>query len=347
MSSVVEKNNVRLESRSKMFLRSNSFQKLCSLAHPIRLKGFKSNKEALKSIFESLIVTTRGVIQSVTYRILCFLFLTPFTRLVDQTLSKLSGQDGKFSTVRLILKLTLSTIVSTDEAKEKCDNDDSDRRLVEVPTATQCVDTGIQTENEIPADETLTNPATTEQFFDCTDDTTPRPTIGELRCQFLENSLPLASGSSRNPPALNLLVYGCVVCCFGQLSVLAYLLNVAATIPPGLIFLILALSYIGYVMMRIFLNQCLPTRADPVKMTTTTMALVPVTAAITRKCSKPKGIHPILAAVRKHVASVLQRDSNLVPITDSPRMSRRSNAARRNRVLLCTHDKTISKMKIL
>ncbi|XP_058458721.1 uncharacterized protein LOC131435149 [Malaya genurostris] len=357
MSSIIDKNKIRLESRSKMFLRSNSFQKLCSLAHPIRLKGFKSNREALKSIFESLIVTTRGVIQSVTYRILCFLFLTPFTGLVSRTLSNFSGQDGngKFSTVRLILKLTLSTIISTDDAKEKCDKIDSESRLKQIPTSsssTEYVETGIQTEDS-PADgEPCSLLPSKEQFFDCKDDAAPRPTSDELRSRFLENSLPLPRTSSgQQRLTLNLLVYGCVLGCIGQLSALVYLLNVAATIPPGLIFLILALGYIGYVMMRIFVDECLPIKEEPEKTSTTTttteMAVVPAVSAITDKCSKPKGIHPILATVRKHVASVLQRDSKLVPITDSPRMNRRSTAPRRNRVLLCTHDKTISKMKIL
>lgn len=40
MSSLMDKSKLPgLEARSKMFLRSNSFQKLCSLAHPMRLKG--------------------------------------------------------------------------------------------------------------------------------------------------------------------------------------------------------------------------------------------------------------------------------------------------------------------
>ncbi|XP_055530357.1 uncharacterized protein LOC129721622 [Wyeomyia smithii] len=348
MSSIMEKNKLRLESRSKMFLRSNSFQKLCSLAHPMGLKGFKSNKEALKSVFESLIVTTRGVIQSVTYKILCFLFLAPFNRLVGRPLSILSGEDGKFSTIKLILKLTLSAIVSSDKDGDKCDKEAAAVVSEVLPRA---VDSAIQTEEEDtkPTEDS----AAEEQFFDCKEENsvTPRPSTAELRDQLLKNSRPSGSApaTSYGSVPLGLLVYSCMLGCFAQLSALVYLLNATVRNPPGLIFLVLALGYIGYVMMRIFLYEqsCsleVKTAKAPPTRTTSCMALIPVSST---EAPKPKGIHPILSIVGKHLASLLQRDSELVPINaGSPRMSRQSTPSR-NRVLLCTHDKTISKMKIL
>lgn len=346
MSSIMQQDKIPTESRSKMFLRSNSFQKLCSLAHPMRLKGFKSNKEALKSVFESLIVTTRGVIQSVTYRILCFLFLTPFTRLLSRPLSLVAGKDGKFSTVRLILKLTLSMIISTDKAKEECDNVvDLPEPEEEVPTQTKCVDTGVQTEVSEP-----------EQFFDCRNEFMSKASVRELRNRLLEKSRPSvtqASGQRKRFP-FSLMVYGSVLCCFVQLSALAYLLNVAAKVPPGLIFLILALGYIGYVMMRIFFDEYSSNRTDLSKpsaatTTTTTTTTTSTAMAVARRAPVPmaapsKGTHPLLAAVGKQIASLLQ-NNKLVPINGSPRRSR--SAASRNRVLLCADNKTISKMKIL
>lgn len=359
MSSIMGKSEIPTESRSKMFLRSNSFQKLCSLAHPMRLRGFKSNKEALKSVFESLIVTTRGVIQSVTYRILCFLFLTPFTRLLDRTLAASSGEDGggKFSTVRLILKLTLSLIISTDKASEvKCDNepehvDSSDSAAA----AATCVDTAVQTET--PQEECEEQQQ--QQFFDCEDDFAGRPSAQELCSRFLENSRPFAPATAPQGQALslNLIVYGCVLCCFGQLSALAYMLNVANTIPPGLIFLIAALGYIGYVMMRIFFDEYSPSRTDLSKSTTTdvVVATCPKTLArVDRPKARlpPKGIHPLLVSVvGKRVAAAIMHSKLLLPavpaIADgSPRMSR-STVTGPNRTLLCGNNKTISKMKIL
>lgn len=349
------------ESRSKMFLRSNSFQKLCSLAHPMTMKGFKSNREALKSVFESLIVTTRGVFQSVTYRVLCFLFLTPFSKLVSEPLAaavSTTGKDGRLNTVRLILKLTLSMIVSTDKAVIECDEGRFDCSAADdlAEQSAKCVDTGVQT--ELPR---ATDPREEVQFFDCKEDsnvTTPsKPSSQELLLRLLETSPPSESISSTRSKQLSLqvMVYGCVLFCFAQLSVLAYLLNVATRIPPGLVFLIASVAYIGFVMMRIVFNQCSPKEMDfastkPTSSTTTTVALVKVT----RKApSQPKGIHPLLAAVSKQVASVMQsRTMMIVPVGgpgSGSRMSRCDMVPRsrsRTAVPAMLENKTISKVKL-
>lgn len=360
MSSLMDKSKLPvLESRSKMFLRSNSFQKLCSLAHPMRLKGFKSNREALKSVFESLIVTTRGVFQSVTYRILCFLFLTPFSKLISEPLAAAvsTGKDGRLNTVRLILKLTLSMIVSTDKAEVQCDEGQFDCSAADelAEQSAKCVDTGIQTEPPKP-----TEPG--DQFFDCKKDsivTPSKPSSQELLLRLLESSPPSGSSNSNNSSSqskqlsLQVIVYGCVLCCFVQLSVLAYLLNVATRIPPGLVFLISSVAYIGYVMMRIVFNQSSPKGTDLVSTkptsTTTTVALVKVT----RKApSPPKGIHPLLALVSKQVASVMQsRKLIMVPVSSSgsARMSRCDMVPRsrsRTAVPPMLDNKTISKVKL-
>lgn len=351
------------ESRSKMFLRSNSFQKLCSLAHPMTMKGFKSNREALKSVFESLIVTTRGVFQSVTYRVLCFLFLTPFSKLVSEPLAaavSTTGKDGRLNTVRLILKLTLSMIVSTDKAVIECDEGRFDCSAADdlAEQSAKCVDTGVQT--ELPK---ATDPREEVQFFDCKEDsnvTTPlKPSSQELLLRLLETSPPSENISSTRSKQLSLqvMVYGCVLFCFAQLSVLAYLLNVATRIPPGLVFLIASVAYIGFVMMRIVFNQCSPkemdfasTKPTSSATTTTTVALVKVT----RKApTQPKGIHPLLAAVSKQVASVMQsRTMMMVPVGgpgSGSRMSRCDMVPRsrsRTAVPAMLENKTISKVKL-
>lgn len=343
------------ESRSKMFLRSNSFQKLCSLAHPMRLKGFKSNREALKSVFESLIVTTRGVFQSATYRILCFLFLTPFSKLVSEPLAaavSTDGKDGRLSTVRLILKLTLSMIVSTDKPEEESDNDRLDRLSADesAEQSAKCVETAVQT--ELPK---VTEPAETlEQFFDCKEDssaTPSKPSTQELYLRLLESSPPSGSNNSSSSTqsrskqfSLQVIVYSCVLCCFVQLSVLTYLLSGATRIPPGLVFLISSVAYIGFVMMRIVFSQCSPKGTDLVstKPTSTAIALVKVN----RKApTRPKGIHPLLAAVSKQVASVMQNGKMM----ESARMSRCNMVPRsrsRTTVPPMLDDKTISKVKL-
>ncbi|XP_065086140.1 uncharacterized protein LOC135708122 [Ochlerotatus camptorhynchus] len=363
MSSLMDKSKLPvLESRSKMFLRSNSFQKLCSLAHPMRLKGFKSNREALKSVFESLIVTTRGVFQSVTYRILCFLFLTPFSKLVSAPLAAAvsTGKDGRLSTVRLILKLTLSMIVSTEKAEVECDKGrfvhSAVDEISEQPA--KCVDTAVQTE---PPKATEPREIV-EQFFDCKEDsnvTPSKPSSQELLLRLLESSPPSDSSSSSSSRSrskqlsLQVIVYGCVLYCFAQLSVLAYLLNVATRIPPGLVFLISSVAYIGYVMMRIVFNQCSPKGTDLVstKPPSMTVALVKVT----RKApTQPKGIHPLLAAVSKQVASVMQSRKMMmmmVPVTSpgSTRTSRCDMVPRsrsRTAVPPMLDNKTISKVKL-
>lgn len=361
MSSVMDKSNLPAqESRSKMFLRSNSFQKLCSLAHPMSLKGFKSNREALKAVFESLIVTTRGAIQSVTYRILCFLFLTPFSKLVSEPLaaavSSNPDKDGRLNTVRLILKLTLSMIVATDKAEVKCDNGRFDCSAADgsLDQSVECVDSAVQTESPKVVDP----PAElTEQFFDCKEDS--KPSSQELLHRLLESSPPSSSSSldcsSRSLPqqqsaTLRVIVYGCVLCLFVQLSALAYLLNVATRIPPGLVFLILSVGYIGYVMMRIVFNQCCPKGSDLVytkppasSSTTTTVALVKVATAP----PKPKGIHPLLAAVSKQMARVMQdgKALSMVPAGD-PRSTRISRSRSRTAVPSMLDSKTISKVKL-
>lgn len=339
-------------SRSKMFLRSNSFQKLCSLAHPMRLKGFKSNREALKSVFESLIVTTRGVFQSVTYRILCFLFLTPFSRLVSEPLAAVvsAGKDGRLSTVRLILKLTLSMIVSTDKLEVECDKSAADE-LAE--RSAQCVDTGVQTEPP-----KATEPGETlEQFFDCKEDsnaTPSKPSPQELLLRLLESSAPSGSNNSSSSSSsrdrskqlsLNVIVYGCVLYCFAQLSVLAYLLNVATRIPPGLVFLILSVAYIGYVMMRIVFNQCSPNGTDLVSTKPTSTTAVALVKVARKAPTRPKGIHPLLAAVSKQVNMMM------VPVSSagSTRMSRCDMVPRsrsRTAVPPMLDNKTISKVKL-
>lgn len=370
---------------TKMFLRSNSFQKLCSLAHPMRLRGFKSNREALKSVFESLIVTTRGVIQSVTYRILCFLFLTPFTKLllsrplqglVDavasaSSSSKGDGKDGsttnRLNTVRLILKLTLSMIVSTDKNHDvRCDSelklsedvaaadanvDNQDvTRKPECPRVT-LADSAVQTELE-PEPE----------FFDCKEPTEQQPAKPKT-CRFLEASIQ----RPRRPPSqlVAAVVYGCVLCCAVQLSALVYLLSGdAVRFPPGLIFLILALAYIGFVMTRIFTTSANETDRNRKKIAArkranvggTSSALVAVPEGAIRKQQQqhPKGLHPILAAVSKRILATLlqyqhpEKSGSISPpaaaAEPTPRMSRSTT---RTRILLCTDDKTISKVKIL
>lgn len=371
---------------TKMFLRSNSFQKLCSLAHPMRLRGFKSNREALKSVFESLIVTTRGVIQSVTYRILCFLFLTPFTKLllsrplqglVDAVVSSSykagkDGQDGstnRLNTVRLILKLTLSMIVSTDKSPDvRCDNElklsedvnddevtpNQDATLKpECPRTTTLSDTAVQTE-----------PEPDPEFFDCREPTESTEPTQTKTCRFLESSS-IQQIPQRRPPPSRLVAatfYGCVLCCVAQLSALVYMLSGdAVRFPPGLIFLILALAYIGFVMTRIFASSQ-SGGADRRKMAAakkkaeaggTSKALVPVPEGAIRKQQQnhPKGLHPILAAVSKRIVATLlqyqqpQKGSILqASPAPTPRMSR---SATRTRMLLCADDRTISKVKIL
>lgn len=366
MSSLMDKSKLPvLESRSKMFLRSNSFQKLCSLAHPMTLKGFKSNREALKSVFESLIVTTRGVFQSVTYRILCFLFLTPFSKLVSEPLAAAvsTGKDGRLSTVRLILKLTLSMIVSSDKTEVECDEGRLDCSTADelAEQSVKRVDTGVQTEPP-----KATEPGETlEQFFDCKEDsmaTPSKPSSQELLLRLLESSPPSGSNNSNNNSrskhlSLQVIVYGCVLCCFVQLSVLAYLLNVATRIPPGLVFLISSVAYIGYVMMRIVFNQCSPKGMDlvstkPTSTTTTTTTTVALVKVTRKAPTPPKGIHPLLAAVSKQVASVMQsRKLMMVPVgsTGSARMSRCDMVPRgksRTAVPLMLDNKTISKVKL-
>lgn len=360
MSSLMDKSKLPgLEARSKMFLRSNSFQKLCSLAHPMRLKGFKSNKEALKSVFESLIVTTRGVLQSVTYRILCFLFLTPFSKLVSEPLASVS-QDGRFKTVRLFLKLTLSMIISTD--KSECDNgrfdcptedESAQQRLAD------CVDTGVQTDD--PSESSECEDFAEDQFFDCREDfnetASVKPSTEELLNRLLDTSQDATSTSSQL--SLRLTVYTCILGCFLQLSALAYLLNVATSIPPGLVFLISSLVYIGYVMMRISFNQCssmergktepMHTKGSKASTTTTSTAVALVKPLHKKPTTSTKGIHPILDAVSKQVASLLQSKKMMMVVpTGRGRLSRCDMAPRsRSRPsVLSADDKTISKIKL-
>lgn len=370
---------------TKMFLRSNSFQKLCSLAHPMRLRGFKSNREALKSVFESLIVTTRGVIQSVTYRILCFLFLTPFTKLlllsrplqglVDAvttaaTTSSKDGGDGastgnRLNTVRLILKLTLSMIVSTDKNPQPEDvRFDNELRLSEddsTSSTTATTTTTLKTpecphrsvaEMAVQTDDPEPEP----EFFDCKEP----PTERLKACQFLESSLRLPRRPPRRTGQLAAAaVYGCVLCCAVQLSALVYLLSGdAVRFPPGLIFLILALAYIGFIMTRIFTSS---TDDDDIRSKLagkkksnqggTSKALVVATlpeGAIRKRDQHPTrgGLHPVLAAVSKRILATLLQFQRPHEKTSSP-TPRQSRSATRTRMLLSTDDKTISKVKIL
>lgn len=375
---------------TKMFLRSNSFQKLCSLAHPMRLRGFKSNREALKSVFESLIVTTRGVIQSVTYRILCFLFLTPFTKLlllsrplqglVDAVAAAASskddgaGQDGgastsnRLNTVRLILKLTLSMIVSTDKQNPQAEDVrfDNELRLSEddssssTSTTLKTPECPHRTEPSVAEIAVQTDDLEREpepEFFDCKEP--PRTT-----CQFLESSLLLP----RRPPRRSghrlaaAAVYGCVLCCAVQLSALVYLLSGdAVRFPPGLIFLILALAYIGFIMTRIFTSSAsndirskLATKKKSEQdiQGGTSKALVVATlpeGAIRERDHPKRGLHPVLAAVSKRILATLLQFQQPHEKTSSsiPTPTRQSRSATRTRMLLCADDKTISKVKIL
>lgn len=361
MSSLMDKSKLPsgLEARSKMFLRSNSFQKLCSLAHPMRLKGFKSNKEALKSVFESLIVTTRGVLQSVTYRILCFLFLTPFSKLVSEPLASVS-QDGRFKTVRLFLKLTLSMIISTDKAE--CDNGSFDCPTKDEPISrlVDCVDTGVQTDD--PSESSECEEFAEDQFFDCREDyhgtASVKPSTEELLNRLLDTSSDATRTSKTSKLSLRLTVYTCILGCFVQLLALTYLLNVAASIPPGLVFLISSLVYIGYVMMRISFNQCASverrktdTKGSKASTTTTSTAVALVKPPHKKPTTTTKGIHPILDAVSKQVASLLQSKKMMMVVPTSGAGSRlsRCDMAPRSRSrpsVLSADDKTISKIKL-
>lgn len=376
MSSIMDKSRLP----TKMFLRSNSFQKLCSLAHPMRLRGFKSNREALKSVFESLIVTTRGVIQSVTYRILCFLFLTPFTKLLllsrplqglVDAVATASSKDGRLNTVRLILKLTLSTIVSTDKKPQPADvRFDNELRLSEddstSPTDTTATPKAPECPNPRPepsvaemAVQTDPDPEPEPEFFDCKE-----PPAERLKsCQFLESTLlPKRTPRRRSGQLAAAAVYGCVLCCAVQLSALVYLLSGdAVRFPPGLIFLMISLAYIGFVMTRIFTCSTSDESDIRSKLATkkkseqhiqggTSKALVVATVpegGIRAGLGNPKGgLHPILAAVSKRILATLLQFQQPHEKTSSP-TPRQSRSATRTRMLLCADDKTISKVKIL
>lgn len=365
---------------TKMFLRSNSFQKLCSLAHPMRLRGFKSNREALKSVFESLIVTTRGVIQSVTYRILCFLFLTPFTKLlllsrplqglVDAVTSTTSTtKDGpaaavgvddgtktstnRLNTVRLILKLTLSMIVSTDKNPQPDDGIrfDNELRLSEDdPTSITTPANNPECPHRSVAEMAVqTDPEPEPEFFDCKEEK-PRPAC--LQFQFLESSC--LSVPRRNPRHSSdrlaaAAVYGCVLGCAIQLSALVYLLSGdAVRFPPGLIFLILALAYIGFVMTRIFTSSNDEDFRSMATKKTSKALVVAVPEGAIRK-HHPKGLHPVLAAVSKRILATLLQFQQPQEKTSSSSIPtpRQSRSTTRTRMLLCADDKTISKVKIL
>lgn len=373
MSSLMDKRKLpglEQSRASKMFLRSNSFQKLCSLAHPMRLKGFKSNKEALKSVFESLIVTTRGVLQSVTYRILCFLFLTPFSKLVSEPLATVS-QDGRFKTVRLFLKLTLSMIISTD--KSECDNGRFDCPKEDEPAerlVADCVDTGVQTDDPSEFAE-IEEPTVEDQFFDCKEEfhgtSSTKPSTEELKNRLLNKtsipSLDTTKKSSRSSQQLShrLIVYTCILGCIIHVSALTYLLNVATSIPPGLVFLLSSICYIGYVLMRIVLNQCsspkrrrtVHAKGSKASKTSTTTPVALVKPSRKKPTTTAKGIHPILDAVSKQVASLLQSKKMMLVVpagggNNGSRLSRCDMAPRsRSRPsMLSAEDKTISKIKL-
>lgn len=142
-------------------------------------------------------------------------------------------------------------IVSTDSSPDvRCDNElklsedvNDDVAIInqdepECPRATHS-DTAVQTE-----------PEPEPEFFDCKEPTEPQPAKSKT-CRFLESS------SQRRPPSrlVAATVYGCVLCCAVQLSALVYMLSGdAVRFPPGLIFLILALAYIGFVMTRVSQN---------------------------------------------------------------------------------------------
>lgn len=147
-------------------------------------------------------------------------------------------------------------IISTD--KSECDNGRFDCPTEDEPTnrLVDCVDTAVQTEDHSESSET--EELAVEQFFDCKEDShdtaSTKPSTEELRHRLLDNSSQDKVSQSSQLP-LRLTVYTCIVGCFVQLSALAYLLNVAASFPPGLVFLITALGYIGYVMMRVSHNN--------------------------------------------------------------------------------------------
>lgn len=157
---------------------------------------------------------------------------------------------------QLFLKLTLSMIISTD--KSECDNgrfdcptedESAQQRLAD------CVDTGVQTDD--PSESSECEDFAEDQFFDCREDfnetASVKPSTEELLNRLLDTSQDATSTSSQL--SLRLTVYTCILGCFLQLSALAYLLNVATSIPPGLVFLISSLVYIGYVMMRVSHNK--------------------------------------------------------------------------------------------
>lgn len=165
--------------------------------------------------------------------------------------------------LQLILKLTLSMIVSTDKSPDvRCDNElklsedvnddevtpnQDATRKPECPRTTTLSDTAVQTE-----------PEPDPEFFDCREPTesSPQPTLTKT-CRFLESSS-IQQIPQRRPPPSRLVAatfYGCVLCCVAQLSALVYMLSGdAVRFPPGLIFLILALAYIGFVMTRVSQN---------------------------------------------------------------------------------------------
>lgn len=163
--------------------------------------------------------------------------------------------------LQLILKLTLSMIVSTDKSPDvRCDNElklsedvnddeatpnQDATRKPECPRTTTLSDTAVQTE-----------PEPEPEFFDCREPTEPQPTQTKT-CRFLESSS-IQRRLERRPPPSRLVAatfYGCVLCCVAQLSALVYMLSGdAVRFPPGLIFLILALAYIGFVMTRVSQN---------------------------------------------------------------------------------------------
>lgn len=156
---------------------------------------------------------------------------------------------------QLFLKLTLSMIITTDKATKVIFGEGKKDPLVDDETfedPIKFVDSAVQTET------TLDKPdVPLEEFFDCKDSSAVRTSTQELGNKFRDSchSFTAQDVAQQKSIPFCLMVHGCVLFCFGQLSALVYLLNMAPQIPPGLIFLILAFGCIGYVMTRVSQNR--------------------------------------------------------------------------------------------
>jgi len=271
MSSIPEKPSQLAEKRQKFF-RSNSLQKIkCSAYYSLQLAGSILSRETLMQLFEAMIHRSKEIIQK-AFRLLllpAFKFCCAMILLWIDAFTKYTGinfvfekkvvnsgniEPEKTYILRVQKQKSSSALLSDvngnnssinkqQQEKNKDYSQSQTSYQLQQPTVSSCVPDSMPLQQPI---QSGLKPITENDLNQFNARFVPKLVKSDSQSDLGSNS----SISGRQNLGLIVIVYGSATLVYIQLMLLAVFLQTSAT-PPGLVFLVTSLAYIGYIVYKI------------------------------------------------------------------------------------------------